>query len=575
MNIFDFKVGIKMKKAEKKKLGDLLVQADMITKDQLKEALQEQVKTGKKLGEILVEKGWVTEQNIIEVLEFQLGIPQVDLSKYVIDSKAAGMINENLAKRHMLIPIKIENNRLVVAMSDPLNVFALDDVRITTKMEVIPVIASLSDVKSAIDRMYGASKVASIAAEFQKQMQEKMKKQATYDSDSQSEEEVLNSPAVQLVNNIIEQAIRRNASDIHIEPFETYVRVRLRIDGQLQELLRTDLTTLNAMVTRIKILGKMNIAEKRLPQDGRIGVTLENNQLDLRVNVLPTIYGEKVVIRLIYRTGMQLTKEQLGFYTEDLDKFIRLLKNPHGIILVTGPTGSGKSTTLAAALRELNRPNVNIITVEDPVENMIDGINQVHVNVKAGLTFANALRAILRQDPDIVMIGEMRDSETCSIAVRAAITGHLVLSTLHTNDAPSSITRMIDMGIEPFMVATAVQGIIAQRLVRKICSNCSTPVSLTEEEAEILKVPIETVVYKGKGCQVCNNTGYKGRMAVHEVMTLNAGIREMIAKGANANEIKEAAIQNGMNTLWINTRRNVLEGKTTVEELLRVAYGQE
>lgn len=575
MNIFDFKVGIKMKKANKRKLGDLLVQADMITKDQLKEGLQEQVKTGKKLGEILVEKGWVTEQNIIEVLEFQLGIPQVDLSKYVIDSKAAGMINENLAKRHMLIPIKIENNRLVVAMSDPLNVFALDDVRITTKMEVIPVIASLSDVKSAIDRMYGASKVASIAAEFQKQMQEKMKKQATYDSDSQSEEEVLNSPAVQLVNNIIEQAIRRNASDIHIEPFETYVRVRLRIDGQLQELLRTDLTTLNAMVTRIKILGKMNIAEKRLPQDGRIGVTLENNQLDLRVNVLPTIYGEKVVIRLIYRTGMQLTKEQLGFYTEDLDKFTRLLKNPHGIILVTGPTGSGKSTTLATALRELNRPNVNIITVEDPVENMIDGVNQVHVNVKAGLTFANALRAILRQDPDIVMIGEMRDSETCSIAVRAAITGHLVLSTLHTNDAPSSITRLIDMGVEPFMVATAVQGIIAQRLVRKICSNCSMPVSLTEEEAELLKVPMDTVVYKGKGCQVCSNTGYKGRMAVHEVMTLNAGIREMIAKGANANEIKEAAIQNGMNTLWINTRRNVLEGKTTVEELLRVAYGQE
>ncbi|NLK98575.1 GspE/PulE family protein [Defluviitalea saccharophila] len=564
-----------MKKAEKKKLGDLLVQADMITKDQLKEALQEQVKTGKKLGEILVEKGWVTEQNIIEVLEFQLGIPQVDLSKYVIDAKAAGMINENLAKRHLLIPIKIENNHLVVAMSDPLNVFALDDVQITTKMEVIPVIASHSDVKSAIDRMYGASKVASIAAEFQKQMQEKMKKQATYDNDSQSEEEVLNSPAVQLVNNIIEQAIRRNASDIHIEPFETYVRVRLRIDGQLQELLKTDLTTLNAMVTRIKILGKMNIAEKRIPQDGRIGVTLDNNQLDLRVNVLPTIYGEKVVIRLIYRTGMQLRKEQLGFYPEDLDKFTSLLKNPHGIILVTGPTGSGKSTTLAAALRELNRPNVNIITVEDPVENMIDGINQVHVNVKAGLTFANALRAILRQDPDIVMIGEMRDSETCSIAVRAAITGHLVLSTLHTNDAPSSVTRMIDMGIEPFMVATAVQGIIAQRLVRKICSNCSTPVSLTEEEAEILKVPIETVVYKGKGCQVCNNTGYKGRMAVHEVMTLNAGLRELIAKGANADEIKEAAIQNGMNTLWTNTRRNVLDGKTTVEELLRVAYGQD
>ena len=289
------------------------------------------------------------------------------------------MINENLAKRHMLIPIKIENEQLIVAMSDPLNVFALDDVRITAKMEVMPVIASLADVKSAIDKCMD-NKSSQYSSRIQKQMHEKIKKQATYDNDSQSEEEVLNSPAVQLVNNIIEQAIRRNASDIHIEPFETYVRVRLRIDGQLQELLKTDLTTLNAMVTRIKILGKMNIAEKRIPQDGRIGVTLDNNQLDLRVNVLPTIYGEKVVIRLIYRTGMQLRKEQLGFYPEDLDKFTSLLKNPHGIILVTGPTGSGKSTTLAAALRELNRPNVNIITVEDPVENMIDGINQVHVS---------------------------------------------------------------------------------------------------------------------------------------------------------------------------------------------------
>lgn len=564
-----------MKKIEKKKLGDLLVQADMITMDQLKEALKEQVKTGKKLGEILIEKEWVTEQNIVEVLEFQLGIPHVDLSKYVIDPKASAMINENLAKRHMLIPIKIENEQLIVAMSDPLNVFALDDVRITAKMEVMPVIASLADVKSAIDRMYGATKVASIAAEFQKQMHEKIKKQATYDDDSQSEEDVLNSPAVKLVNNIIEQAIRRNASDIHIEPFENYVRVRLRIDGQLQELLRTDLTTLNAMVTRIKILGKMNIAEKRIPQDGRIGVTFENNQLDLRVNVLPTIYGEKVVIRLIYRTGMQLRKEQLGFSSDDLEKFTGLLKNPHGIILVTGPTGSGKSTTLATALRELNQPNINIITVEDPVENMIDGVNQVHVNVKAGLTFASALRAILRQDPDIVMIGEMRDNETCSIAVRAAITGHLVLSTLHTNDAASSVTRLIDMGVEPFMVATAVQGIIAQRLVRKICPNCKMPVSLSEEEAEILNLHKETVVFKGKGCQNCSNTGYKGRMAIHEILVLNAKLRDLVAKGANADELKEAAIKFGMNTLYNNAKNSVLEGKTTVEELLRVAYSQD
>lgn len=563
-----------MKKTDKRKLGDLLVQADMLTVKQLKKALAEQERTGEKLGEILVKKGWVTEQNIVEVLEFQLGIPHVDLSKYAIDPKAASMISESLAKRYMLIPIQIENDRLVVAMSDPLNVYAIDDVKLATKMEVMPVIASLADVKQAIDRMYGVSKTVSIAEEFRRQMQEKPQKKNGLDEEM-DEADVLNSPAVKLVNSFIEQAIRRNASDIHIEPFENYVRVRLRIDGQLHEILKTDISALNAIVTRIKILGKMNIAEKRIPQDGRIGVTLDNNQLDLRVNTLPTIYGEKVVIRLLYRTGMQLRKEELGFCESDLKKFESLLMKPHGIILLTGPTGSGKSTTLATALRELNKPNVNIITVEDPVENMIEGINQVNVNAKAGLTFASALRAILRQDPDIVMIGEMRDTETASIAVRASITGHLVLSTLHTNDAPSSITRLIDMGIEPYLVATAVEGIIAQRLVRRICKNCKTAAHPTSDEAEILKIPKNSLIYKGKGCQACNNTGYKGRLAVHEVLVLDSSMREMIVKGANSDEIREFAINHGMITLWDNTKRNVLEGNTTVEELLRVAYGQE
>ncbi|HPT76025.1 MAG TPA: ATPase, T2SS/T4P/T4SS family [Defluviitaleaceae bacterium] len=563
-----------MKKTDKRKLGDLLVQADMLTVKQLKKALAEQERTGEKLGEILVKKGWVTEQNIVEVLEFQLGIPHVDLSKYAIDPKAASMISESLAKRYMLIPIQIENDRLVVAMSDPLNVYAIDDVKLATKMEVMPVIAGLADVKQAIDRMYGVNKTVSIAEEFRRQMQEKPQKKNGLDEEM-DEADVLNSPAVKLVNSFIEQAIRRNASDIHIEPFENYVRVRLRIDGQLHEILKTDISALNAIVTRIKILGKMNIAEKRIPQDGRIGVTLDNNQLDLRVNTLPTIYGEKVVIRLLYRTGMQLRKEELGFCESDLKKFESLLMKPHGIILLTGPTGSGKSTTLATALRELNKPNVNIITVEDPVENMIEGINQVNVNAKAGLTFASALRAILRQDPDIVMIGEMRDTETASIAVRASITGHLVLSTLHTNDAPSSITRLIDMGIEPYLVATAVEGIIAQRLVRRICKNCKTAVHPTSDEAEILKIPKNSLIYKGKGCQACNNTGYKGRLAVHEVLVLDSSMREMIVKGANSDEIREFAINHGMITLWDNTKRNVLEGNTTVEELLRVAYGQE
>lgn len=451
-------VGAKMARMTKKRLGDLLVEADMITRDQLMQALQEQKRTGKKLGEVLVDSGLITEQRILEVLEFQLGIPHVDLSKYEIESQATAKITENLARRHLLIPIRIEGDKLLIAMSDPLNVFALDDVAITARMEVISVIATSTDVKNAINRFYGANKAADLAAEFQKEIQEKKKKTAQFEDDTQSEGDIANSPAVKLVNTLIEQAIRRDASDIHIEPFEGYIRVRFRVDGQLHEALKTDIAALNAIVTRIKILGKMNIAERRLPQDGRIGVTVDENQLDLRVSILPTVYGEKVVIRLIYRKGFILKKEQLGLFPADLEKLSNLLRCPNGVILVTGPTGSGKSTTLSTALRTLNKPNVNIITVEDPVENMIDGINQVHVNVKAGLTFAEVLRSILRQDPDIVMIGEMRDSETAGIAIRAAITGHLVLTTLHTNDAASSITRLVDMGVEPYLVATALRG---------------------------------------------------------------------------------------------------------------------
>jgi type IV pilus assembly protein PilB len=476
----------------------------------------------------------------------------------------------------LLIPIKIiDAESIMVAMNDPLNVFALDDVEITTRMKPVPVLAKSQDIKEAINTYYGATKAVSLAAEFQKEIEEKKKKNSSQFDDEQSELDVANSPAVKLVNTIIDQAIIRGASDIHIEPFSGYVRVRLRIDGQLQQMLRTDISTLNGLVTRIKILGKMDIAERRIPQDGRIAVTFERTQLDLRVSVLPTVYGEKVVIRLIYHTGTVINKERLGFFQEDLDKFNKLLMNTNGVILVTGPTGSGKSTTLATAMKELNKDNVNIITVEDPVENVIEGVNQVHVNVKAGLTFPEALRSILRQDPDIVMIGEMRDTETASIAIRAAITGHLVLSTLHTNDSVSSISRLIDMGVESYMVASAVRGIIAQRLVREVCHSCCQEVTISPEDALILKVSENTKIKKAVGCKLCNNTGYKGRFAVHEIFMLTATVREAIAKGIKEEELKKLALEAGMRSLWDNTIRNVLNGRTTLDELYRVAYVQE
>lgn len=552
-------------------MGDLLVDAGMINQNQLEEAIEEQRATGRKIGEIIVNKGWITEQDIIEVLEFQLGIPHVDLTRYAIDPKATSLITEALAKRYMLIPLQIEKNTLKVAMSDPLNIYAIDDLRLITKMDIIPMIATSSNIKRAINGAYGVGKTQEMAKQFKEQMEDskvKSKKQ-----ENESIYDITNSPIVQFVDTIIDQAISRKASDIHIEPFETYIRIRLRVDGQLIELLRTHIESLNALTARIKILSKLDIAERRLPQDGRIEMVKDKEEIDLRVSVLPTIHGEKTVIRLLYRTGMKLSVEQLGFYPTDEEKFRSLLKTPNGIILVTGPTGSGKSTTLATALREINKPNINIITVEDPVENMIEGINQVAVNVKAGLTFANALRSILRQDPDVVMVGEMRDLETSEIAIRSAITGHLVLSTLHTNDATSSVARLIDMGCQSYMIGSAVRGIIAQRLVRKICPNCKVAYKLKEQEHKLTQIPIETTVYKGRGCQSCDKTGYKGRIGVHEVFVADLYMQELISSNKLTSEqFREQAINRGMRTLYDNALWNVVQGNTTVEEMLRITY---
>lgn len=559
-------------KMERQKLGDLLLQAGMITEEQLNWALEYQKTTGKRLGDILQEQGWLAEVEILEALEYQLGIPYLELAKQSIDQSAAQKIPESIARRYVLVGVQIENKKLKVAMSDPLNVYALDDLKISTGMDIMPVISSKNEILLALNQVYASAKTTDIVSKVEQEIDSEKTTKSEMDELVAAEN---NSAMVQLVNNIIQRSVLSGASDIHIEPFEDRVRIRYRVDGQLQRLMTTKKETLNPLTARIKIMAGLDIAERRLPQDGRIATTVEDKQVDLRVSILPTIYGEKTVIRIMYRDGISLSLDQLGFHPEDLEKFKNLLRNPHGIILVTGPTGSGKSTTLAAALKVLNKENVNIITAEDPVENMIDGVNQVAINSRIGLTFASTLRSILRQDPDIVMIGEMRDSETSSIAIRAAITGHLVLSTLHTNDAVSSIIRLIDMGTEAFMVGASVKGIVSQRLVRRICPNCKVEHSITKAEEMLYKIPEGTRVYKGLGCNVCNNLGYKGRMAVHEIFMVDSYMQELIGKeGITADKLKEEAIKRGMRTMWENAYYNVLAGNTTVEEMLRIAYEQ-
>ncbi len=560
-----------MLKNRKKRLGDLLVEVGLVSNEQLEHSLSLQKKTGKKLGEILVSEKIVTEDQIIEVLEFQLGITHVNLGKFDIDPEATKLISENLAKRHDLIPIKKEGSVLVVAMSDPLNIFAIDDVKIFTGLEVRPVIATSAEIGKAIDLNYGKQEAMKAAEEYKKEYGIITQAAAL---EGELEEVVNSAPIVKLVNSIIEQGVRLKASDIHLEPYKKHIRIRYRVDGQLKEVMQHDIQLLPAIVTRIKITGEMNIAEKRKPQDGRISMLVDNNDYDLRVSVLPTVYGEKVVIRITDKNSLLKPKESLGFFEDDLKKFEGILKNPYGIILITGPTGSGKTTTLYTTIRELNNEAINIITVEDPVETTLDGVNQVQVNPKAGLDFAGALRAILRQDPNIIMVGEIRDSETVEIAVRAAVTGHLVVSTLHTNDAAGTIARLLDMNIEPFLISTSLVGIISQRLVRRICPRCKEGYKPGKDETELLGISPEEgiTLYKGKGCGFCNHSGYHGRTGVYEIMPMSAKIRHLINAGSSSDQIKQQAVIEGMHTLQDSCRRVVLQGTTTVDELVRVAY---
>lgn len=564
--IYKRNIGDEMRK--RKKLGDLLIDAGLISTEQLMDALNIQKNSGEKLGEVLTKGGLVTEKQIIEVLEFQLGIPHMNLEKYYIDPDIPNLISEDLARRDILIPVSKKGNLLMVAMADPLNIFAIDDVKIATGLAVEPVISTKNGILSAIDEYYGKQNAEKAIEDFKRQYQ-------VDDIDNIDDailDEINNAPVVRLVNSIIKQAVKSKASDIHIEPFENKIRVRFRIDGDLQEIMTPAKATHSAIVTRIKIMGKMNIAEKRLPQDGRVEISMDGREIDLRISILPTVYGEKIVIRLLDRSSFLMTRSQLGFTNHNLELLDNIMKSPNGIILVTGPTGSGKTTTLYTLLRELNRVDRNIITVEDPVEYRLNGINQVAVNVKAGLTFANALRSILRQDPDIIMIGEIRDAETAQIAVRAAITGHLVLSTMHTNDTASTVTRLTDMGIEPYLVSSSVVGVIAQRLVRKICSDCKVKYQPTEAEKDILRIDKDIELYRGKGCSYCNNTGYKGRTSIHEIMPIGKELRIQIDNRESIDALRETAIKHGTSSLRENCEELVIKGVTTIEELLRVTY---
>ncbi|MBC8059570.1 MAG: Flp pilus assembly complex ATPase component TadA [Clostridiaceae bacterium] len=562
----------------KQKLGDILLQTKKITEAQLQTVLKNQRITGKRLGEQLIEDNILMEDTIIDVLEVQLGIPRAYLDLMQIDIQAVRSVPQSLCEKYLLVPVEInkEIEKITVAMSDPLNIFAIEDIRIATGYEVDPMIASKDEIRKVIDRYYSSQNVQRVVDELATEGDQKDAITGNIESEEDFDE-VKNAPVVKLIDSIIGNAAKAGASDIHIEPFEDYVKVRYRIDGELQEVLKTPKRNMMALVARIKILASLNIAEKRIPQDGRILTKAEGKAVDLRVSILPTVNGEKVVIRILKRDGFLVGRQQLGLPTEEMDKLLRIMSNPHGVILITGPTGSGKSTTLYTVLSDLNKSNTNIITVEDPVEYTMDGINQVSVNVKAGLTFAAGLRSILRQDPDIIMIGEIRDGETAEIAVRAAITGHLVLSTIHTNDAPSTIFRLVDMGIEPFLAATAIVGVIAQRLVRRICPNCKEEYKAGDHEKKILGVEAEKslTLYKGRGCTNCNSTGYKGRIGVYEIMEIDRNIRGGIMDGINADELRDLAIKNGMYTLRSYASRLVREGITTLDELIKVAYVKE
>ncbi|MDP9182262.1 MAG: Flp pilus assembly complex ATPase component TadA [Actinomycetota bacterium] len=552
-----------------KQLGDILLEGALVTPDELQAAVEEQQRAGRSLGRVLVEQGVLTESQLVAALATQIGMKFVDLSDYPVDGSAVAKVPEAVCRRHTLLPIGYDDGRLVVAMADPANVFALDDIKSISRLDVRPVVATKADVLGAINRYHrGEAELDDLTHEINTSADDE-------DDLSKVKEIVEDAPIVKFVNLLITQAIQDRASDIHIEPTERDLRVRFRIDGVLHEVMRSPKSIISGVTSRLKIMADINIAERRIPQDGRLSVTANGKKIDLRVATLPTVWGEKVVMRVLDNSTAMLKLSDLGFSDPNYEVYSQSFIKPYGMILVTGPTGSGKSTTLYATLNIVSRPEVNVITVEDPVEYRLAGINQVQTNNKAGLTFSSALRSILRSDPDIVLLGEVRDGETAHIAVEAALTGHLVLTTLHTNDAPSAIVRLTEMGIEPFLVGSSVDCVLAQRLARRLCPKCKeayhpTPQTLIENSfpwEDGMEVP---TIYRPIGCSACSKTGYKGRLALHEVMAVSEEIERLTVERASSMVIRKAAIEQGMITLRHDGLLKVLAGVTSIEEIFRV-----
>ena len=556
------------------KLGEILVREGLITPDQLKRALLEQKSTGMRLGYTLVKLGYVEETEISKMLARQYRMPAVDLSRFEVDPKILKLLPADVAVKHTVLPLKREGRTLTIAIADPNNVSAIEDIKFITRCDVFPVIAGEYTLRNAIDRYYQQSDaqlqtlLKDIAAAEDLEVVEEHA-----DEDVNAKDLADDAPVVKLINGLLTDAVKRGASDIHIEPFEHELRVRYRVDGALLEVMKPPIKMRAALTSRVKIMAQLNIAERRVPQDGRIKLKFGSKVIDFRVSTLPVLFGEKIVLRILDKGNLTLDLTKFGFEPKAEQDLMRAILNPYGMVLVTGPTGSGKTTTLYSALSRINTPEVNILTAEDPVEYNLLGINQVLVRNEVGMTFAAALKAFLRQDPNIIMVGEVRDLETGSIAIKASLTGHLVLSTLHTNDAPSTVTRMVDMGIEPFNVASAVNLIVAQRLVRRICVDCKQEHKYTEDELHALGIPLadaaKLTFNKGAGCDSCGGAGYKGRQGLYEVMAMSSALRRMVLKGASTEELREQAVKDGMLTLRMDGMLKVKRGITTLEEVVK------
>ena len=564
-----------------KRLGDMLVDSGVISLDKLQSALEGQKQSGRRLGEVIVEMQLAMEDEVQEVLANQLGIEKIDLYEERIDPDVARLMTPDLIQRHQAIPVRLEGHNLVVAMVDPLNLLAIDDIRLSTGYEVVPKITSPHALKFAFDQFFGVSHEAQKSIDqFQA---DRIKKGLIIDEgdiDRATLAEIEDAPIVKLVDTIMNGAVDYRASDIHLEPKEDRMEVRYRVDGMLRKILTVPKNAVSAVTARLKIMARLDTSERRKPQDGRINITLRDQEIDIRFSTLPTVHGEKIVMRLLTKAMAQYRLTDLGFDEEEFHIFEDQVSHPHGIILITGPTGSGKSTTLIAALSKLATEQVNVVTVEDPVEYQLETINQVHVNPKVGLTFATGLRTIMRQDPDIIMVGEIRDYETADLAVQAALTGHLVFSTLHTNDAPGAVPRLVNLGVAPYLINASVIGVMAQRLVRLLCPHCKSSYEASEEEWNIIQSTMPSVaargdgkslLYRARGCKFCNHIGYSGRSGIFEIMPFTNRMKELIMRNTSIHAVKSLARHEGMVTLWESGVKKVLKGSVSLEELMRVA----